>query len=162
MPHCPQGVRCAVSTTRVCTHAKQDGLTAGSVIRTLGFKAEATTPQPVELPLQVELVAGPVDPRTGVCTDPIDTSDPDAPKFVEGVLTSEPIELFVTVRGSDAPSPSEAGTGTGTDAGTSNEVCCCDFRTPENMWHCTHSLRSGALCNVPWPECCNADYTICE
>jgi hypothetical protein len=166
MPRCPTGVRCAAGTKAVCTHAKRDGLTVGTVMRTLGFKAEPTTITTTELPLEFQLIAGPVDPSTGLCTDPFDSSTPNAPTLVQGVLISEAIELNVTIGplGSTPPPdagvvPSDAGA---PEAGAGNDVCCCDFRTPENMWHCTNSLRSDALCNVPWPECCNMEYTICD
>lgn len=43
-----------------------------------------------------------------------------------------------------------------------NDVCCCIFET-DNTWHCVHASRpSPYLCYVPWPECCDADYTVCE
>ena len=44
-----------------------------------------------------------------------------------------------------------------------NDVCCCTFEVGDSQWHCVHDTRpSSWLCYVPWPECCTADYTICE
>ncbi len=48
----------------------------------------------------------------------------------------------------------------GTDPG--NDICCCIFGE-DSYWRCYHQMSSdpGALCYVPWPECCDEDYTLC-
>ncbi|HSI06751.1 MAG TPA: hypothetical protein VLC93_19835, partial [Myxococcota bacterium] len=48
----------------------------------------------------------------------------------------------------------------GGDPGSS--VCCCFFGE-DFYWRCYNQASSepGALCYVPWPECCDQDYTLC-
>lgn len=50
------------------------------------------------------------------------------------------------------------------DAGAGAGVCCCTFDVYLNggTWVCVNGQQpSPALCYVPWPECCNQQYTIC-
>jgi hypothetical protein len=168
----------------VCTLPDRDGALTGRVRRTLGFRAEpAEATSTAELPLQIQLISGPMDPATRTCSDPIDASDPLHPVFVDRALVSAPIGLNVTIPGSataadagpreqDGAVASDAGTpnpdaGSSPDAAASDagaSICCCDFRVSDTQWHCTHSGRDGAgvLCSVPWPDCCSAEYTVCE
>lgn len=180
IPSCPRNVRCAAGTKTVCTRAKRDGALAGSVIRTLGFRAEPSGPA-AEVALQVQAIAGSMDTQSGACRDPIDESDPEHPKFRDDVLVSPPLTFAANLvsyddsnqgdagldaaTSSDAAWPAAGSGGSTTDAGVTGagaDICCCDFRVSDTMWHCTHSARSDALCNVPWPDCCSTDYTVCE
>jgi hypothetical protein len=103
MARCPPNVQCNLGTS-VCTHAKRDGALVGSVIRTLGFKAEPADPATVTaLPLQFQLIAGPKDPMTGSCKDPIDDSDPSNPMLTPDALISDPIEVDAIIVGPAAP-----------------------------------------------------------
>jgi hypothetical protein len=123
IPRCPKGVQCSAGTTTACTRPKADGARAGSVILSLGFKAEPvdSTTAP-ELPLQIQPIVGPADPASGNCGNPFDESKPAAPLFLPTALVGDPVELDATVIGSNAPGGIDPGgaAGKGGTAGTSS------------------------------------------
>lgn len=103
MARCPKNLRCNLGTS-VCSHSIRDGALVGSVIRTLGFKAEPADPAMiVDLPLLLQPIAGPMDPATGERLDPIDDTDPDNPVLAPGALVGDPVEVVATIVGPAAP-----------------------------------------------------------
>jgi hypothetical protein len=49
-----------------------------------------------------------------------------------------------------------------TTSTTLDTTCCCNFGL-DLEWHCVHSSQpSPWLCYVPWPDCCDQPYTVCE
>jgi hypothetical protein len=54
------------------------------------------------------------------------------------------------------------GTTTSVTSTTMPVPCCCQFGL-DTYWHCVHASQgAGWLCNVPWPECCDAPFTLCQ
>jgi hypothetical protein len=114
---CPKNLQCNLGTS-VCTHAKHDGALAGSVIQTLGFKTEPADPaSTAELPLQIQPIAGPMDPMTGTCKDPIDDSDPSQPVLARDALIGDPAPFTATIVG-PGPSGGTGGSPARPDGGT--------------------------------------------
>ncbi len=103
MARCPKNLRCNLGTS-ACSHSTRDGALVGSVIRTLGFKAEPADPAMiVDLPLLLQPIVGPIDPGTGERLDPIDDADPENPVLAPGALVGDPVEVVATIVGPAAP-----------------------------------------------------------
>jgi hypothetical protein len=164
LPRCPNGVSCSAGTTIACTRAKPDAALIGSVVRTLGFKAEPADAASAQLPLVFQPITGPMDPATGTCSDPIDDSDPDAPQFAAGVLVGTPIEADVSVLSvSSAGTAATSGAGghasSAGSGGGSQVDCSC---TCENGKVCTSHSDCGIdengipnVCGCPVGPPCN-------
>jgi hypothetical protein len=154
LSHCPSGVRCTVATTTVCSRIKRDGSSLGSVMRTLSFNAEPADASPVQLPLQLQAITGPMDPATGACTDPIDDSDPLNATFADGALVGDVIQADVRVSVSSGSGGSGAGgkaggTATAGRGGSSQVDCSCrcdDGRVCSSHADC--GFDSNGIANV--------------
>jgi hypothetical protein len=71
------------------------------------------------------------------------------------VTTTTTTTTITTTTDTDAPS-------TTTTVPANNDICCCDFEMDQE-WHCVHAAEpSPWLCYVPWPDCCNQPYTVCQ